>query len=724
VVHVSGDTRYKLFVNGKLVCLGPAIGDIRHWNFETIDLAPFLKEGINILASVVWNFGDEESAAAQMSLRTGFIMQGNSDIEKVVNTDISWKGMRNPAYSPAENIYKTWNIIGSCEKIEGDKYLWGWESENYDDKNWKAVIEISPGLVGGMFYNWYEGWQLTPRTIPAMDLIPQRIEKVRKVTGFDYSKNFPQESSAFTIPADTHATLLLDQGTETTAYPSLTISGGKDAIIKLQYAESLFEKNENSFYKGNRNDIENKYFRGYQDVIISDGGENRVYNTLWWRAYRYINLIIDTRGEPLTINDFYGIYTGYPFKMEASFEAEGHPEMNKILETGWLSARLCAKEIYMDCPYYEQLQYAGDTRIQALVSLYNSGDDRLMRNAITQIRNSHGLDGLTQSSFPRRGSQYIPSFSLWWIGMVSDYLKYRGDDTFIKDQLPVSREILHFFESRQKADGSLGNVPYWNFTDWAKNWDIGIPPKTENGNSAPIDLQLLLGYQSAQYLEENVGMPDFVKLYQQKADQLKKIIKAIYWDSAREEFADTPEKKNFSQHTNILAILTGVIEGDEARTLMGKVLNDESLTQATIFFKYYLNQALVKSGLGNRYLDLLDEWKNQLSLGLTTWAETPEPSRSDCHAWGASPNIEFYRIVLGIDSDAPGFSKVKIEPHLGNLKNVKGEIPHPKGKIYTDYHLENGKWNIEIKLPKTISGYLIWNGKHYVLKEGDNDFII
>jgi alpha-L-rhamnosidase len=203
---------------------------------------------------------------------------------------------------------------------------------------------------------------------------------------------------------------------------------------------------------------------------------------------------------------------------------------------------------------------------------------------------------------------------------------------------------------------------------------------------------------------------------------LKQLTKTIYWDSAREEFADTPGKKNFSQHTNILAILTGVVEGDEARKLMEKVLSDQSLTQVTIYFKYYLHLALAKTGLGDRYVDLLDEWRNQLSRGLTTWAESPEPTRSDCHAWGASPNIEFYRILLGIDSDAPGFKKVKIEPNLGNLKNVRGEIPHPDGKISANYRFENGKWNIEIGLPKTVSGYLLWKGKRYDLKEGINTF--
>jgi hypothetical protein len=659
---------------------------------------------------------------AQISLKTGFIVQGNSPGEMKANTDKSWKGIRNPAYSPVRTSLNAFFVTGPGENIEGDKYLWGWESENYDDSRWKEAAEISSGLVGGLFYNFTEDWQLTPRTIPAMDLIPQRIAKVRKVSGINDPGNFPKEASSFTVPPNTKAVLLLDQEFETTAYPVLTVTGGRNAAIRMQYAESLYETGSDHNAKGNRNEVENKIFKGYEDKILSDGGNNRSYTTLWWRTYRYINLTVETKDDPLIINDLYGIYTGYPFRMQASFEAKDHPELIKILETGWRSARLCAQETYTDCPYYEQLQYVGDTRIQALVSLYNSGDDRLMKNAITQIRNSHGLSGITQSRFPSNVQQYIPTFSLWWIGMLDDYYKYRGDGSFIKDQLPVSRAILHFYESKQMPDGSLGNVPYWNFTDWAKEWPDGIPPKTGNGYSAPLDLQLLLGYQTAGYLETNLGLPDFVKLYQQKADQLKQLAKTVYWDSTREEFADTPEKKNYSQHTNILAILTGVVEGDEARKLMEKVLSDRSLTQATIYFKYYLHRAVAMTGLGDRYIDLLDEWRNQLSRGLTTWAESPEPTRSDCHAWGASPNIEFFRILLGIDSDAPGFRKVKIEPNLGNLTDVKGEIPHPAGKISASYRYIDGKWNIEIGLPKTISGYLIWKGKRYELKEGINTF--
>ena len=113
-----------------------------------------------------------------------------------------------------------------------------------------------------------------------------------------------------------------------------------------------------------------------------------------------------------------------------------------------------------------------------------------------------------------------------------------------------------------------------------------------------------------------------------------------------------------------------------------------------------------------------------MRLGLTTWAEMSDvsKSRSDCHAWGSSPNIELFRTILGIDSDAPGFRRVKIEPHLGELKQVGGSIPHPAGTLTTHYKMEGSKWTINIELPKKTTGSLMWKGKRYELKGGSNQF--
>ena len=94
--------------------------------------------------------------------------------------------------------------------------------------------------------------------------------------------------------------------------------------------------------------------------------------------------------------------------------------------------RLCSHETYMDTPYWEQLQYVGDTRIQALVTLYLSGDDRLVRNAIQQFDESRIPDGITQSRYPTELPQVIPPFSLFWIGMQHDLWWYGGDRAFAR----------------------------------------------------------------------------------------------------------------------------------------------------------------------------------------------------------------------------------------------------------------------------------------------------
>jgi hypothetical protein len=382
----------------------------------------------------------------------------------------------------------------------------------------------------------------------------------------------------------------------------------------------------------------------------------------------------------------------------------------------------------MDCPYYEQLQYIGDTRIQALVSLYNSGDDRLVRNAITQMDHSRMAEGITLSRHPSFSPQQIPTFSLWYIGMVNDYWMYRGDSAFVKDKLQGIRDVLWFFSKYQNADGSLRKVPYWIYTDWVEGktgWPGGAGPIGKDGSSALLDLQLLLALQTAAKLESELGLAAMSSSYQQKAAQLQETIQHSYWDANKKLFADTKDKDKYSQHANTLAILTNTIKGPAATDLAKRLLT-EKLSPASIYFKYYLHMALIKAGLGNDYLKWLDKWKENIEMGMTTWAEISEidNARSDCHAWGSSPNIEFFRTVLGIDTDAPGFKKLKIEPHLGELKNANGKMPHPNGAILANYQFENNKWKIEITLPEKTTGRFIWKGKTYLLKSGTNNLVL
>ena len=230
--------------------------------------------------------------------------------------------------------------------------------------------------------------------------------------------------------------------------------------------------------------------------------------------------------------------------------------------------------------------------------------------------------------------------------------------------------------------------------------------------------------QTAAELENTLGNKYLVAGYQTKINQLAKTIRIKYWDKNKKLFADRIEKDVFSQHTNALAILTSVATPAEMKEISKQLIENKTLAPASIYFKYYLHQALTKAGLGDNYLSWLDKWRENIQMGLTTWAEMSDvdQSRSDCHAWGASPNIEFYRILLGIDSDGLGFSKVKIEPHLGEIKKISGKIPHPNGEVVVDYQYQENKWKISLSLPKSTTGSFIWKGKTYPLIAGVNKF--
>jgi hypothetical protein len=633
-------------------------------------------------------------------------------------------------------------VTGPGEFIRMEKHIRGWTATDFDDSAWSAADQAywrggSPKGLQDAF-----GWMLVPSVIPQMELSVQRLQRVRE-SSVDIPPAFPLQRASFTIPAYTRTNILLDQGYLTNAYPTFEFSRGRNAAIRIKYAEALFIPSGSGTYgtlsggymghpgihgKGNRNEVAGKVFLGKKDSLLSDGTNHQVFTSLYWRTFRYVLLTVETQDEPLVVDDFYGTFTGFPFQLKAKFQTE-NPELQQVLDIGWRTARLCALETYVDCPYYEQLQYIGDTRIQAMISYYNSGDDRLVRNALNLMDHSRIAEGPALSRHPSYSPQLIPTFALWYIGMLHDYWMYRPDANFVKEKLGGTRQILEFFHRYQQENGSLKHVPYWNFTDWVedrKGWSGGVAPIGTDGSSAVMDFQLLLAYQTAAGLEKKLGMEAYALLYDERAALLKATIQDKYWEPGKGLYSDRPEKDVFSQHANTLAILTGLVSGEEAVVLARKMQTLADMAPASIYFKYYLHRAYIRAGMGDDYLKWLDKWYENITMGMTTWAEDSNinTARSDCHAWGSSPNIEFYRTILGIDTDAPGFALVCIEPHLGELRTASGEMPHPKGMIRVNYEQVNGRWNVTIDLPEGLTGRFVWKGQEMALKSGKNNMVL
>jgi hypothetical protein len=455
------------------------------------------------------------------------------------------------------------------------------------------------------------------------------------------------------------------------------------------------------------------------DIFYPDGEKGRSFSPLWIRTWRYLQLDVETGDEPLVIEDIYGTTSGYPFVQKATFSSSDS-SLKDIWKVGWRTARLCAGETYFDCPYYEQLQYEGDTRIQSLISLYNTGDDRLMRKAINDFYISRVPDALTQGRFPSGRLQVIPPFSLYWVSMLYDYWMHRQDDAFLQKYLDAANLVLKWYEQHiDRAFQMLGPMDWWNFVDWNDAFPGGTPDGANDGHSAVITLQYAYTLRQASQLFDYFGRKENSAHYLKLANSLAENTRLHCFDKTKMEMANTPLKNTFSQHAGIMAILADAVPANEQKQVLKNILSDTSLSQATFYYRFYLTRAMVKAGLGDLYYSQLTPWRDMLKNGLTTFAEKPDPTRSDCHAWSASPEYDFLATICGIMPDAPGFRKVKVEPALGELTEVKGSMPVPDGMV-TVMLTRKGKNGItgEISLPENVSGIFIWQGKEIVLHGG------
>jgi len=716
IIHVSADNRYRLFVNGVFVSNGPARGDLAHWYFESLDIAPYLKTSENIIAALVWNMG-KYAPVAQISNQTAFVLQGDGKAEQTVNTNGSWKVIQSKAYRPCstnnEQRVRNYMVVGPGDQVNGSLYPWNWETLNYNDSDWQKAEVIAKAVPFGCGTD--NLWTLVPRNIPLFAEKEQRLNVVRRCESIKLPDNHFTAKRALIIPANSDVSILLDQTYNTVGYPEIITSKGKGSIVKLTYAQALYDKN---FVKGNRNEIEGKHIIGNDDIFEPDGGDNRKFRTLWLRTFRYLQLDITTKEQDLVIEDLYSLNTGYPFELAAKFSSDDE-SLQKIWDVAWRTSLICAGETFFDTPYYEQLQYPGDTRLQALITLYMAGDDRLMRKAILDFYYSKTPEGMVQGRYPSSRLQIIPPFALFWVSMVYDYWMHRDDNRFTEQFLSSIKDVLDWHERYlDKNTGILkDDMPWWNFIDWVPG--LSNSRGSSKGNTAIRTLHYAYTLQQAVEMFKYFGRSEDAVHYEQIADKVNEQAYKLCFDPARRLFADSPEKKTYSQHANIMGVLSGAVPENSIKDVVQKTLSDTTLLQTTFYYKFYLTRALVKADMADRYCSLLAPWRQMLQLGLTTFAETPEPTRSDSHAWSSTPNYEFLATICGIRPNEPNFKSVLVKPAFGVLNEISGEFPHQLGKIKVNLKRskDNKKVTGEIFLPKGLHGKFVWGEKIVLLSD-------
>lgn len=699
VLHVAADERYELYVDDLMIGRGNASGDFDHWFYDSWQIE--LTAGMhNLCAKVVcWGICGENGPLARISLRPAFLLAANDALMRELSTGLA--------------PWKCRSMVLKVKHIEAIPYC---EFTNFSlnspESQWDAVKILYPGRTAAIANEYQLQPILTPSTLPPMH------EKI--ITPGVFFASYKNNAIIAEIDSDVQLVsqwqsyiagnqieiapyqkmrIILTFDNYYCAYYKLQLSGGYGAKIQLAWAEATFDGQN----KGQRDIYWSTKFAGYGDTFISDGQLHQHFDALFWNSGRLVELTITNASESLILNKLEFIETHYPLDRQSSFQCSD-PQYNSLIKLFVRTLEMCTHDVFMDCPYYERLMYIGDARIEALAFMITTLNAEPVKRALTLFASSRNQNGLTLSRYPARIKQVIPTYSLLFINLLNDYALWRNDESLVKELLPRTREILSFFKKWVSPDGLLVNPDGWNFVDWAITWEHGEAPTAIDKLSCAVNWQYVYALGEAAGMEEHFGEPEIAKLYRRQAKRTTQAIIKTFWDVRKGLFADDSEHLHYSEHAQCIAILASQLNASYQKRILHGLINNQELTKTTVYFSHYLFEAAHQLKAPELIFPRLKYWLDLPEQGFKTVPERPEPSRSDCHAWGTHPFYHYFATILGIRPASYGFQTVEISPLLGELNTVSGKLAHPAGEIYVELHKNGNQLKAIVQLPAGVSG--------------------
>jgi hypothetical protein len=710
-VHVSASGRYKLYVNGRAVMYGPCRGGRWERYFESLDLSRWLHPGNNVLAARVVAYPPYEAqrgnqrapfsfygnAAGPMLVVRGQLENDRAEILTDVSTGVgNWRVSRDASLGWDASTATLW--MGAMEDVDLSQAPEGWHTA-------PSLPEWAPAEVA---------WPVTPNgygEIMPFPLSPRPIPLPYLAEPKPFAGSAPLWSptgSDPVIPPHQSVTWVLDAGELTTAFFRLPISGGKGSRIQITYAESYTVPGTGRRpEKQVRDDAENGWIQGVADKVLASG-RDEVYEPFLFRTFRFVELTVNTASAPLKLGTPTHVGTGYPLQVKTAC-ASARPWTAPIWDMSVRTLARCMQETYTDCPYYEQLQYTMDTRLQMLYTYAAAGDDRLARKAVADFHASLLPEGMLQSRWPSDLPQVIPGFSLHWIFMLHDHWWETGSTELFRRYRPTVDAVLDWFERKTDDTGLAGKLGHWEYVDWVREWEdrAGVPEAVAHGPSATLNLTLAAALAAAAQLMHLTGRPDVAREYEARRARIHTAVEAGCWSPDKGMYQDGPGLNLFSQHTQVWAVLSGLADGERAGTVLKAALEEPGVARCSFPWMYLLFRALEKADLYARTEPLWDMWQALIPQHLTTIPETPFNTRSDCHAWGALPLYEFPRAGLGVMPAEAGWQRVRICPRMLFLQRMSGEVTTPRGLVGVSWEVADNVFSLSVRLPAGVAAEIV-----------------
>ncbi|KAL3488321.1 Six-hairpin glycosidase [Aspergillus germanicus] len=748
LIRITADTKYKLYINSRLVSIGPVKGE----RYDELDIRPYLQLGHNTINVRVLRFyyATQHATSFPRLDRPGLFVQ-HAEAETAlgsgcIQSDRTWETALDRTTILPTDI-KEDEFLHVYERVDGRTEL--------ATSNWVPVKELQFPNSHGLS----APWKLSPRLIPPPRYEPGYFKSICTVSSAlpqtdwartlldpSANKSSSSSSSLIRLPAGSEHYLELEADAHVTAFPYFCFEWQRHpgSTLRVTYSECYEDTPYQVPYirrKGNRCDTTKKII-GPQDQYGFGGAsakcsrsslpyhenqaDEEVFAPFHFRTFRFLAVHIkvsDTADLILKRIDL--VKTNYPLQVHADIELS--PADHIYTEMWRTSIRIltnCMHDCFEDCPFYEQLQYAMDARSSALFTYCVSGDDRLARQAIQQLHNSYDPSlGLTASRAPAHQQQIIPHFSLFWICMVADHFQQFNHVHFIRQFIPVCDAILESFSRR--IHPSLGLIRgvqspgQWDFVDWAEPWKpMGVPPAAERTGFQSYTSMLYAYTLAATRPLTAIGRPGMAEEYQIRANAIKGALAAHCFDGrffTDGLAANADPDADYSQHAQVWAVLCGATTGHLALDIMRECTapaGSNAFIQTSTAMSFYTLRALAEVGSGlyeERFHEFWVPWKAQLAQNLTTWLEDSVSNRSDCHAWGSSPLYELMVEVAGVRTVGAGANKsIAFRPRVALFNQFQAKVPFIRdgslGIAHVQWKYEEDTVKVSLSLDFTEAG--------------------
>ena len=724
VVRIAADCRYVLHINGEKAGAGPAKGSHKRYFYDSHEVAPRLKKGINRIAVEVHSPG-RPTFSAVPAVPALWV-----EVEGLFGTDGAWQVRSDPSRPGGAPIYAP--QLGFSEWCDLRRERVGWTSFADGMDGWEAaeVVGEAPGNRG-----------LAPRDVPELTgewHRPARIVSCGRIAGegepaddeASYAERMQAEGHAEDLGAavlagedlrlEGDSYVILDFERENFGNVEIGIEAPEGAILDVGYGDALYEGRIKTFQKTHQDSYR------FADRYILRGGRLRIDHALHDRGFRFLQLVLRRAPLPAAISVRVRDRT-YPMPVRASFVCDD-PFLNRLWDMCGATLAACVNDTFVDCPWREQAFWVCDTLVVFPYYLSFTGDGVLPARCLRLAADGQRESGLIPSVYPSAEvkDSTFPSCAAIWVLMLGEYHLHVGDKALalVGELLPTLERALALYEGWAGPDGLVPNQPgMWNFIEWGSPGSL--PGAEDRGATAILNLLIAAAFQSAASLYAAVGETAKAERCRERQRAWSAAVAARFWVPEAGRFRDaTRGGESVSQHPHAVALHYGLLD-DSMRESALEALGDPAVVKADFYYQHYVLTALARGGRGAEALAVVRElWGEMVVQGSPTVWETRKGKDdaggvgSLCHAFACAPLAFMQAALLGVRPLRPGFAEFALEPQSLGLRFCRGTVPTPRGSISVAWSQgTGGSLRVEVEVPPASvavlpSGIRLDPGRH------------